>query len=97
MSQQAVELASRRLALALEALSAAVERRRDAYSKEGSLALQMHALGNDRSRLASELDAAAARTRALEAVNREIAQRLDAAIASIRSLLAAGDDGLSAT
>ena len=97
MSQQAVELASRRLALALDALSAAVERRRDADRKEGSFALQLHALGTDRSRLASELDAATARARTLEAVNREVAQRLDAAIASIRSLLASGDGELSAT
>jgi hypothetical protein len=96
MSRQAVELASRRLALALDALSAAVERRREADRKEGSLALQMHTLGSDRSRLAAELDAAAARARTLEAVNREVAQRLDAAIVAIRSLLAS-DNELSAT
>jgi hypothetical protein len=45
----------------------------------------------DRSRLASELDAAAARARALEATNREVAQRLDAAIDTIRSVLATNE------
>jgi len=44
-----------------------------------------------RSRLASELDAAAARTRTLEIANREVAQRLDAAIDTIRSVLAANE------
>jgi len=88
MSQQAIELASRRLALSLDALSAAVERRREADRKMGNLGQQLHTLGNDRSRLASELDAATAQARALDAVNREVAQRLDAAIASVRSVIA---------
>jgi hypothetical protein len=84
----AIEAASRRLALALDALAAAVERRRGADRGEETLAAQLHALGSDRSRLASELDAAAARARSLESVNRDVAQRLDAAIGAIRSLLA---------
>jgi chromosome segregation ATPase len=87
----AIEAASRRLALALDALAAAVERRRDADRDEETLASQLHALGSDRSRLASELDATAARARSLESVNREVAQRLDAAIGTIRSLLAADE------
>ena len=87
----AIEAASRRLALALDALAAAVERRRGADVEEETLSAQLHALGSDRSRLASELDAAAARVRSLEGVNREVAQRLDAAIGTIRSLLAAGE------
>jgi pantothenate synthetase len=49
----------------------------------------LHALGADRARLAAELDAAAARNRTLENVNREVAQRLDAAIDTIRAVLAA--------
>jgi hypothetical protein len=87
----AIDAASRRLALALDALAAAVERRRDADRGEETLADQLHALGTDRSRLASELDAAAAHSRALETTNREVAQRLDAAIDTIRSVLAAGE------
>jgi Domain of unknown function (DUF4164) len=87
----AIDAASRRLALALDALAAAVERRHDADRGEETLADQLHALGTDRSRLASELDAAAARSRALETTNREVAQRLDAAIDTIRAVLAAGE------
>jgi hypothetical protein len=87
----AIDAASKRLALALDALAAAVERRHDADRGEETLADQLHALGTDRSRLASELDAAAARSRALETTNREVAQRLDAAIDTIRSVLATGE------
>jgi hypothetical protein len=87
----AIDAASKRLALALDALAAAVERRRDADRGEETLAHQLHALGTDRSRLASELDAAAARARSLETTNREVAQRLDAAIDTIRSVLVASE------
>ena len=85
----AIDAASKRLALALDALAAAVERRHQADRGEQTLDAQLHALGADRSRLASELDAAAARSRVLELTNREVAQRLDAAIDTIRSVLAA--------
>jgi hypothetical protein len=83
-----VEVASKRLALALGALAAAVERRQSADRGEQTLAGQVHALAADRSRLASELDAAAARARSLEMINREVAQRLDAAMAAIRTIIA---------
>ena len=87
----AIDAASKRLALALDALAAAVERRREADRGEETLNAQLHALGTDRSRLAADLDAAAARARALETTNREVAQRLDAAIGTIRSVLAANE------
>jgi hypothetical protein len=87
----AVQAASKRLALALDALAAAVERRRRADRDEETLAAQLHALGGDRSRLAAELDAAAARARALETANREIAERLDAATRAIRGVLATSE------
>ena len=87
----AIDAATKRLALALDALEAAVERRREADRSEAGLADQLHALGADRSRLASDLDAAAARARSLETANREVAQRLDAAIDTIRSVLAANE------
>jgi hypothetical protein len=83
----AIEAATRRLSLALDSLEAAVERRREADRGEDALVSQLHGLGMDRSRLASELDAAAARSRQLESVNREIARRLDTAIDNIRSVL----------
>jgi len=85
----AIDAASKRLALALDALAAAVERRREADRGEETLDAQLYALGTDRSRLASELDAAAARGRGLETANREVAQRIDAAIATIRAVLGA--------
>jgi ABC-type transporter Mla subunit MlaD len=83
-----IEAASRRLALALDALDAAAERRREAARGEGALAAQVHALGDDRARLAGELDDAIARARALESANREVAQRIAAAIETIRGVLA---------
>ena len=48
-------------------------------------------LGDDRSRLASDLDTASARVRMLETTNREIARRLDVAIESVRNVLEAND------
>jgi hypothetical protein len=87
----AIDLASKRLAHALDALEAAVERRCEADVDEQGLAEQLHALGADRSRLASELDVASGRARALETTNREVARRLDAAIDTVRSVLEAND------
>ena len=85
----AIDAATRRLAAALEALEAAVERRRDADKDESALAAQIHALDSDRSRLASELDAVTAHAKALETTNRDIAQRLDVAIDTVRSVIEA--------
>jgi Domain of unknown function (DUF4164) len=68
-----------------------VERRHEADRGEQTLDAQLHALGADRSRLAAELDAAAARNRTLETANRQVAERLDAAIDTIRSVLAANE------
>jgi len=82
-----VETASRRLALALDALEAAAERRDETDRNEQVMAMQMQALGNDRARLASELDQAAARSRGLEAANREVAQRIVQAIETINGVL----------
>ncbi len=86
-----IEIARRRLALALDALEAAAERRHEADRGEESLANQVLALGSDRARLASELDEATARSRALEAAYREVAQRLDQAIETIRGVLETED------
>lgn len=89
--QSAIDTAVRRLAMALDALDAAVERRREGDRNEDTLAAQVQTLGLDRSRLASALDAETARSRRLEATNREIAERLDTAIASIQSVLEGSD------
>jgi len=90
-NSDSIENATRRLALALEALEEATERRCEADRAERSLANQVHALGNDRAQLASDLDEATARARALQTANREIAQRIDRAIETIRGVLEFGD------
>lgn len=86
-----IDAATRRLMAALDALEAAVERRREADRDEDELATRIQALGADRSRLADELDTSLVKTRKLERANREIAERLDAAIGTIRSVLEATD------
>jgi hypothetical protein len=85
-----IDVATRRLMAALDALERAVERRRDADRDEDELAARIQALGADRSRLADELDGSLVKSRRLERANREIAERLDAAIGTIRSVLDAG-------
>jgi hypothetical protein len=91
MSETAsIEIASRRLSLALEALEGAADRRGEADRNEDVLATQIQVLGNDRARLAGELDQAIARSRGLEAANREVAQRIVAAIETINGVLADG-------
>jgi chromosome segregation ATPase len=87
MSDASIDAATKRLALALDALEAALERRREADRNEESLASQLQALGADRSRLASDLDSQAARAKRLETANRAIARRLDTAIGTIRDVI----------
>ncbi len=89
----AIDGATRRLAQALDALEEAVDRRCDTDRGAEGLAAQLHALATDRSRLAADLDAAAARARGLETTNREVARRLDAAMDTIRAVLAAEGTG----
>ncbi len=86
-----IDVATRRLMAALDALESAVERRREADRDENELAARIQALGADRSRLADELDGSLVKTRRLERTNREIAERLDSAIGTIRSVLDAGE------
>jgi predicted nucleic acid-binding Zn-ribbon protein len=85
-----IEIARRRLAIALDALDAACERRGDADRRQEALMKQIQALGEDRARLASELDHAAARSRGLETANRDVADRLAAAIDTINGILKTG-------
>jgi chromosome segregation ATPase len=86
-----IDLAQRRLALALDALDAAAERRREADRAGAALANQVHALDSDRARLASELDETTAHARALETTSRDVKQRIDHAIETIRGVLALED------
>ncbi|HSU20119.1 MAG TPA: DUF4164 domain-containing protein [Acidobacteriaceae bacterium] len=89
-----LELATRRLMAALDALESAVERRREADRDEDELATRIQALGADRSRLADELDGSLMKSRKLERANREIAERLDVAIGSIRTVLSSAATAL---
>jgi hypothetical protein len=89
--ENAIDVAVKRLALALDALDAAVERRREGDRSEETLADQVQALGTDRAQLAAALDGETARARRLEETNREIAGRLDAAMASIQAVLDANE------
>ena len=70
----------------------AVDRRREADHGTDALTAQIQAFGNDRSKLAAELDAVTARARELETVNREVAERINGAIAQIRTALDEGSD-----
>ena len=89
--QTAMEIATKRLAHALELLDDAIDRRLEMERNDARSSEQLHALGADRSRLAAELDAQTARSRRLEAANREVARRLDAAMNNIRSVLDRGE------
>jgi len=86
-----IEIASRRLTLALDALEAEAERRQEIDRNQEALTSQVHAMGADRARLAGELDQAAARSRALETANREVSQRIAQAIETIRGVLASDE------
>src|SRR4029453_13380292 len=86
-----IDAATRRLMMALDALEAAAERRRDADRDENELAGRIQAAGADRSRLADELDGSLVKTRRLERTNREIAEKLDVAIGTIRAVLDTGE------
>lgn len=83
-----IELATQRLSAALDALSTAVERRREMDRQHEALLAQLHAMGNDRARLAQELDAACARVMELGGVSEEVTRRLDVAMGTIRDVLA---------
>ena len=87
-----IDVATRRLMAALEALESAVERRREADRDENELASRIQALGADRSRLADELDGSLVKTRRLERSNREVSEKLEIAIGTIRAVLDSGED-----
>ena len=81
--------AVKRVIDALDALDAALEQRLENDRRGGTLTEQVHVFNIDRSRLASELDAARARARELETSNREAARRIDEAMSAIRAVISA--------
>jgi hypothetical protein len=66
-----------------------LEQRLASARRGGALTEQVHVFNIDRSRLASELDSARARTRELEGSNREAMRRIDEAMSAIRAVIAA--------
>ena len=86
-----IEAATRRLSLALDQLEAAAEQRMENERGRAALSEQVHALDADRSKLAADLDVQLARSRQLEAANRDIARRIDAAMENVRLVLESND------
>jgi predicted nucleic acid-binding Zn-ribbon protein len=87
-----VDQAVKRVMDALDALDAAMELRLEDERKHGTLAEQLHLFNVDRARLATELDEAQGRSRALEASNREATRRIEEAMSAIRAVIAADRD-----
>jgi hypothetical protein len=83
------DAALKRLAVALEKLEAATERRLKAEALRANLEEELAVMQDDRGRLAVELDGALARTLSLEATNEEAARQLSGATAAVRDVLSA--------
>jgi len=88
-----VERAQRRFASALDALEAAVLRRKEGERGKAALEAEIRTLSEDRSRLAQELDRSQARVARLESVAGDVSGRVDSAIGVIRGLLESGPSG----
>ena len=86
-----IETATARFSQALDALEAAVERRSGADRNGAALEAQLQALGDDRSKLAADLDGMSARAKQLETANRDVARRLDQVMQSIRRVIGGGE------
>jgi chromosome segregation ATPase len=82
-----LQRALQRLNGALEALDAAVERRAEADAARADADTEYDILQDDRSRLAVELDAALARSRALERTLDQVSDRLEQAEATMNGIL----------
>jgi hypothetical protein len=83
----AMEDAVQRLTIALDALEAAVHRRKANEETIRELEEDVHLLALDRSKLASELDDMAARARGLEMAAHQASQRVNRAMDTIREIL----------
>ncbi len=83
-----IEAATQRLHAALDALTAALDRRKEMDRHQEALLAQLHAMSNDRARLAAELDAAREQSHALGEVGQEVGRRIDTAMGTIRDVLA---------
>ncbi len=86
-----VESALLRFDLSLAALEAAVERRLENDRAVAGLEDELSRAGEDRSRLAQDLDSEKSRSVRLEDTNREVSRRLVAAMEAIRAVLESND------
>jgi len=86
---QPLDAALVRVEQALRRLETVIDGRLDADRSVDGLEDEVRRLGEDRSRLAQDMDAAEARSARLEEVNREVSRRLVGAMESIRSVLEA--------
>jgi predicted nucleic acid-binding Zn-ribbon protein len=85
--RRSVESSLARLDQAIGRLEVSVARRLDVDRSLGALEMELQRLGEDRSKLALDLDQSAARSARLEEANREVSRRLVAAMESIRAVL----------
>lgn len=77
-----------RLESALERLESGVGRHFDADVRRSDLEVELQVMGEDRVRLAGELDSASARVAQLEAAVDHVGTRMGAAIGTIEDILA---------
>jgi len=87
-ADRSMESATRRLDSAVDALEIALGRQQVTGKAVGDLQQQVHAIAEDRSRLAQEVDRLKQRTVRLEGINDEVSQRLQSAIGTIEELIA---------
>lgn len=76
-----------RMDAALDQIETAVARHFDTDGRRSALEIELQVMGDDRARLATELDSATARLARLEMASDHVGPRLEAAIGSIRFIL----------
>lgn len=76
-----------RLRNAVEALEQAQTRRRETQRQTGPIETELALMQDDRARLATELDAALARSNRVEALAEDLTRRVDSAVTAVRAVL----------
>ena len=76
-----------RLRAAVEALEQAETRRRENQRQTGPIETELALMQDDRARLATELDAALARSNRVEALSEDLSRKVDAAMMAVRAVL----------
>lgn len=76
-----------RLRAAVDALEQAEARRRESQRQTGPIETELALMQDDRARLATELDAALARSNRVESLAEDLTRRVDAAMTTVRAVL----------